>query len=60
MKTSYKVIILWYMGHLKGERKAASVQEFLGQAHVETTMIYLHVMADLRERTVSPLDRLCA
>ncbi len=33
-----------------------TVQEFLGHACVETTMIYLHVMEDQRERTVSPLD----
>jgi integron integrase len=34
-----------------------TVQEFLGHAQVETTMIYLHVMEDQRDRISSPLDR---
>jgi integrase len=34
-----------------------TVQAFLGHAQVETTMIYLHVMEDQRDRVGSPLDR---
>ncbi|MCC5842353.1 MAG: hypothetical protein JJT96_19710 [Opitutales bacterium] len=32
------------------------IGNFLGHAQVETTMIYLHVMEDQRERVRSPLD----
>ncbi|MFP4352655.1 MAG: integron integrase [Puniceicoccaceae bacterium] len=35
-----------------------TVQEFLGHTCVETTMIYLHVMEDQKDRTLSPLDTL--
>lgn len=35
-----------------------TVQEFLGHTCVETTMIYLHVMEDQKDLTVSPLDGL--
>jgi len=35
-----------------------TVQECLGHASVETTMIYLHVMRDEADRLVSPLDNL--
>ena len=33
-----------------------TLQDFLGHACVETTMIYLHVMEDQQDLTVSPLD----
>ncbi|MEO0509897.1 MAG: integron integrase, partial [Verrucomicrobiota bacterium] len=33
-----------------------TVQEFLGHTCIETTMIYLHVMEDQKDRTLSPLD----
>jgi site-specific recombinase XerD len=35
-----------------------TVQEFLGHTCIETTMIYLQVMEDEKERTLSPLDAL--
>jgi site-specific recombinase XerD len=35
-----------------------TVQEFLGHTCVETTMIYLHVMEDQKDQTLSPLDAL--
>ncbi len=34
------------------------IQEYLGHASVETTMIYTHVVRDLRAPATSPLDRL--
>jgi integron integrase len=35
-----------------------TLQEFLGHTCVETTMIYLHVMEDQKDQTLSPLDSL--
>ena len=34
------------------------IQDYLGHAHVETTMIYTHVVKDLRNPARSPLDML--
>jgi site-specific recombinase XerD len=36
------------------------IQEYLGHANVETTMIYNHVVKELRTRPRSPLDNLRA
>ncbi len=35
-----------------------TLQDFLGHTCIETTMIYLHVMEDQKDATVSPLDTL--
>ena len=35
-----------------------TMQAFLGHACVETTMIYMHVMEDQKDLTLSPLDSL--
>ena len=32
------------------------IQEYLGHSHVETTMIYTHVVKELRAPAQSPLD----
>ncbi|MEI6788257.1 MAG: tyrosine-type recombinase/integrase [bacterium] len=32
------------------------IQEYLGHVHVETTMIYTHVVKDMRNPAKSPLD----
>jgi integrase len=34
------------------------IQEYLGHTNVETTMVYTHVVRDLRNPAISPLDML--
>jgi integrase len=34
------------------------IQEYLGHVNVETTMIYTHVVKDMRNPATSPLDML--
>ena len=36
------------------------IQELLGHSHVETTMIYTHVLHEMAPRATSPLDGLCS
>lgn len=36
------------------------IQELLGHSHVETTMVYTHVLREITPRAESPLDRLVA
>jgi len=43
---------------LEGGVNIREIQELLGHSHVETTMIYTHVLRDLAPRAASPLDRL--
>ena len=38
------------------EDAVAKVQEYLGHANVETTMIYTHVIRTLTNKAESPLD----
>lgn len=48
-----------YATHLlENGTNVRTVQEFLGHTCVETTMIYLHVMEDQKDETLSPLDSL--
>ena len=42
--------------HLENGTNIRTVQEMLGHSHIETTMIYLHVMQDKSANTQSPLD----
>ena len=34
------------------------IQDYLGHANVETTMVYTHVVKDFRSQAKSPLDTL--
>ena len=48
-----------YATHLlENGTNVRTVQEFLGHTCIETTMIYLHVMEDQKDLTLSPLDAL--
>ncbi|MGB0743731.1 MAG: integron integrase [Opitutales bacterium] len=48
-----------YATHLlENGTNVRTVQEFLGHTCIETTMIYLHVMEDQKDLTLSPLDTL--
>ena len=45
---------------LEGGTNIREIQELLGHANVETTMIYTHVLREITPRAESPLDRLGA
>jgi len=45
---------------LEGGVNIREIQELLGHSHLETTMIYTHVLRELTPRAASPLDRLSA
>ena len=48
-----------YATHLLEEGlDIVSIKELLGHAHIETTMVYLHVAQQGRQVPFSPLDRL--
>ena len=48
-----------YATHLLEEGlDIVSIKELLGHAHIETTMVYLHVAQSGRQAPFSPLDRL--
>ncbi|WP_276373970.1 tyrosine-type recombinase/integrase [Chryseolinea sp. H1M3-3] len=48
-----------YATHLREEDlDIVSIKELLGHAHIETTMVYLHVAQLGRKTAFSPLDRL--
>ncbi len=56
MLLSTLFVILLQLNQLLNGTDLRQIQEYLGYSSVETTMIYLHAVKDVRNPVTSPLD----